>query len=148
MPIANTSEADICTRLFDIHKTEPRITASRYWPTDLSRLRLPVVVAVPSQAVYQKPSTTQIEIARIFAIHACAGDWNQGMPTESAQRNAEDLFVVMRDLYGFARLRLELDHHALEGVIKAELKTDVGLVDRSGKATLIFNLEVTYRCSK
>ena len=48
----NTLESDICERLYEINKTEPRITASRYFPTNLSRLRLPVVVALPGSATY------------------------------------------------------------------------------------------------
>lgn len=144
----NTLESEICERLYDINKTEPRITASRYFPTNLSRLRLPVVVALPGSATYDYPATHLIDVARNFQLQCAVGDWNQGLLTETAQAHAEALLGIMRELYGFNRRRLELDRQPLPGVVRSALRSDTGIIDVSGMATLVFTLEVVYRYSK
>lgn len=145
----STNENEICDRLHAIHQTESRITACRYFPQSLSRLQLPLLVPLPGAAVYEKEGTHAWLIRRVFNLYAAIGDWSAGVPTETAQRNGEMMFAVIQDLYLFNdRLRIGNQPKGLNGVVSAGLRSDVGLVDRGGKATQIFALEVEYRVSK
>lgn len=148
MSIAATNENEICTRFYDINRTDARISASRYWPQSLDRLRLPLVTVLVGTATYQKEGTGLLLVRRNFNLHAAVGSWSGGVLAETAQQNSELLCAVIRDLYAFDRERLQLDWKALNGVVKAELLNDVGLIDRGGIATLVSTVYVEYRAIK
>lgn len=142
--MADANVADICTRLYDIHKTESRITAARYFPTNPGRLRLPVVWALPSAAQRSNQGTGIRRVQRNFLIQCWVGDFLEGIATETAERNAEDLIPVIENLYDFNRRRLEMNHQPLDIVVSAELAGDTGIIDRFGKAVVVFTLDVEY----
>lgn len=144
---ANTMETDICDRIHAINRTEPKINAVRYFPTSLSRVQLPLVVALPGAATYGNSGTQLIDVTRNFLLQCAVGDWNEGILTETAQKHSEDLLSIIREMYGFRRLRLDLDRQPLPGVNKSILLGDGGIINIAGKATIVFTLEVNYRHS-
>lgn len=144
----NTTESDILARIYEINRTEPKLNAVRYFPPNLDRVRLPLVVALPGAAAYAPNGTHLIDMTRNFLLQCAVGDWNTGILTETAQSSAEEVLSIVRELYGFNRERLQLDRQPLPGVVRAALQSDTGIINVSNKATLVFTLAVTYRYSK
>jgi hypothetical protein len=143
--VAGITVSEILDRIYAINQTIPGCTAHRYYPTNFDRAKLPLIVALPSQAQHSHRTEYHHIKQRDFLLVCIVGSFLDGLPTESAQREAERLISVIEEIYS-AREGLELNQGYLNFVTSAELRTDTGIInyEGTGKAAVLPVLNVTY----
>lgn len=150
--MANATVTLVLDRIHAINGTHiTGVKSSRYHPGNADSARLPLMTA------YFGQRTTPAGVAvdnrhdtRVYDLVCIVGTFLGGLPSETAQRNAETVVERIIDAYA-TRPRLELNGNtALDGVVRATIGNDSGLeaLDLGGNvlyAALRFPLTVTTR---
>jgi hypothetical protein len=137
-------------RLHAINQTITGTKTRRYFPQNYHDSALhPLLYFTWGQALHQVPEAgSQVYFGeRGWELVLLVGAWEQGLPTESMSVLAETLTERIIDAY-ITRPKLELVGASLDGVERAKLQTDTGLVPFAEDITLAcvrFPLEISSR---
>lgn len=145
MPETMTDEQVIGDRLHAIHGTMSGLHARRYMPGNYSDSALhPLAIPFPGQATYSRLYESMERVSRTWTLAFFVGAMLAGIPTESAQKNAEVLIRNIREAYG-QRDRLQLSAgDPLDFVISAQLQSDTGIYEVEGLARVDFPILIIY----
>ena len=119
--------------------------STRYFPPSLDSAKLPLLCAIPGQNARSWNHTNQRLNTRDYLIMCFVGEFLQGLPTQTAQTNAETLMPLIEALYDQRnRLQLAAGDSGLDNINSADLRTDSGIIDYqgTGMAAIIYTLTV------
>jgi hypothetical protein len=138
---------DVADRLHAIHGTMVGVTAERYFPERIDTAMLPLITAMAGRRTFAQGAARVEHSVRLWTLMLICGAWIAGLPTATAQANAESLIDVVTDAYR-SRPRLELvGMSPLGGVVRARLLDDGGIESlengANGLAVVRWTLEVT-----
>lgn len=137
-------------RLHAIHQTITGVKARRYFPSNYTDSALhPLLYPTWGQAQHYVPGAGSQQYAgeRSWELVLIVGAWLNGLPTESISHDAETITERIIDAY-ITRPKLELVGTSLDGVERAELQTDSGLIpfaEDQAYACVRFPLLITTR---
>jgi len=116
-------------RICAINQTISDVNAERYFPENPDSARMPLLTCLPGRNVNQKGRGTNSNLGtREYRLLLIVEAWMAGIPTESAQADAETLIDAIEDAY-LCRPRLELNGgDPLDGVTAVTLGGDSGLI--------------------
>ena len=144
-----STPATVTVILDRIHAINQLLTApykaARYFPQNLDSARLPLLVPVFGANQRSGNSQDQRINRRSFTIIGFCGSFTQGLPTESAQKIAEQMVTDVENLYD-ARNRLQLNgsNDAPDFIVHSDYDADTGLIQYPGTeyAAVLFTLNV------
>lgn len=127
--MANATVTLIGDRIYAINQTISGVNSSRYFPQNFADSGLhPLLVGVPG-AFTREPNLPFLEDGgdRVWSLVLIVEAWMAGIPSETAQRDAEALIETVRDAY-LSRPLLRLNGADLDGVIRSEIGDDTGII--------------------
>lgn len=144
--MTDATPAVILDRIHAINQTiGGNVKSARYFPESLDSPKLPLLCAIPGQNARSSNHTNQKFSTRDYLILGFVGDFMQGLPTQTAQTNAEALIPLVEACYDQRnRLQLAAGDPGLDNINSADLRLDSGIIDyaNSGIATVIWTLTV------
>lgn len=145
--MADATPAVILDRLHAINQTiGGNVKSTRYFPQSLDGAKLPLLCAIPGQNARSSNHTNQKVSTRDYLLLGFVGDFLQGLPTQTAQANAEALIPLVENCYDPRnRLQLAAGDPGLDNINSAELRLDSGIIDYqgTGMAAVIWTLTIT-----
>lgn len=143
MPNQPLTVAAACDRFYAINQTISGVHAERYFPQNFDSAKWPLVTVVPGNNTRRSISSNQRENLRDYLLIGIVGDFSAGLPTKTAQANAEALINLVETTYDPLNT-LQLSGVGLASVIDVLYRGDTGIIQYPGTnlAAVIFTFAV------
>lgn len=137
--------AAICDRFYAINLTISGVHARRYFPENIetNSAAFPLLTVVPGSNTRRSSASNMRENLRDYLLIGIVGNFSAGLPTQSAQTNAEALINSIEVKYDPLNT-LQLNGVGLASVLEVLYRGDSGIIQYPGTnlAAVIFTFSV------